>query len=150
MVRALIVLAALEEQPLYSAALRLGGDLVDHPRAEPCRAQRGIDRQIGERAEAHPRGLCPFDDRRGDDHAFGIMRDEQALVVVPVLQVGDEQRFEVGGPDLAVGAQPALDLAVADIARIAADGAREEAGDGFGYSRLGSGRVRNPSEISLP
>lgn len=135
-VRPCIVLAALEEYPTHCAPPRLGFDRRDHPRAGTARTQRRVDREVRQHREPHPRSLDPFDDRRGDDRSAGTAHQQQACARIGIGQVFGEARVEVVRPACAVGAQPALDLAMADVARIQAYDAGEE---GSRLSAVGGG-----------
>lgn len=123
-----IVLPALEENPAHVASPRLGFDRGDHARAGAARSQCRIDGEVRKYREAYARRFDPFDDRRGDDLPVGTAHQQKPPARIRLRQVLGKQCVEIVCPVRAVGAQPALDLAMADIARIQPYDAGEEGG----------------------
>lgn len=73
---AMVVLAALEEDPLHAAAAGFAFDFRHHPRAQPGGSLRGLDREVGQRREARAAGNGPFDDRGAHQRVVGRPRHE--------------------------------------------------------------------------
>src|SRR3546814_16374447 len=82
-VGATVVLTALEEDPLHAAVAGFAFDFRHHPRTQPGRSLRRLDREVGQRREACATADTPFDDRGADQRAVGRTRPPQAGCTTP-------------------------------------------------------------------
>src|SRR3546814_7134220 len=142
-VGATVVFTALEEDPLHAAVAGFAFDFRHHPRTQPGRSLRRLDREVGQRREACATADTPLDDRGADQRDVGRERRQQTGFITQVAQIVDEAAFKIAAPGDAVVAKAALDFAVAYVSGISADRAGEETG-----SRFGGGGAAIPKEIS--
>ncbi len=130
-VRAVILKAAFEEQPLDPPLGHARLDFADQPLADAVRTPRRFDGHILQHGEAAARAFLPSNHRDPDDRP-AIAAGQQVALVAEFGEVVAVELGEIGCPLIAVRAQPGLDLAMADIARVKPDYAAGEIG---GFAR---------------